>query len=82
MREKEAINNVARVRENVVIFADGSCLIVYDRVAKQELLSFWYESQVRSIKPILEPSEEMLSRMPISIQEKAMLAKARREQAP
>ena len=52
VREKEAINNVARVRENVVAFADGSQLVVYDRLLDQELVTMWCESQIRSIKSI------------------------------
>lgn len=52
LREKESINNVQRVRDNVIIFADGSNLILYDRLTDQELLSFWNDSQIRSIKPL------------------------------
>lgn len=37
VREKESINNVSRVRENLLLFADGSCLVLYDRILNQEL---------------------------------------------
>jgi hypothetical protein len=36
LREKEAINNVCRVRENMVAYADGSQVVVYNRVTGTE----------------------------------------------
>lgn len=54
LREKEAINNVCRVRENMIAYADGSQLVVYNRITNSEWCSVWLESQIRSIKVIEE----------------------------
>ena len=54
VREKEAINNVCRLRENMVAYADGSQLVVYNRVTQTEWCSVWLESQIRAIKVIEE----------------------------
>ncbi|TNV83135.1 hypothetical protein FGO68_gene12286 [Halteria grandinella] len=75
VREKESINNVARVKENMIAFADGSCLILYDRIQGAEILTFWNDSQIRSLKGIPEDLTDLGN---LSIQEKSLIAHQQR----
>ena len=53
LRERESINNVIRFKENVLIYADGSQLVLWDRAAGREIAQVWMESQIRSIKEVV-----------------------------
>jgi hypothetical protein len=52
LRERESINNVIRFKENVLMYADGSQLVLWDRALGKEIAQVWLESQIRSIKEV------------------------------
>jgi hypothetical protein len=44
VRQRESINNVVRFRENLLLYADGSQLTLFDRTLSSDLCSLWLPS--------------------------------------